>query len=218
MGIKYMSHLSPNDMIRIKQMQERRKAEILNSRNLSKDALKNSLLNNMSNNISTEQVKQKYSTMARDYESDNSYKTKMQKLWKKRTNQGYKHIIKNKNHLRDNYENPEDLIVHRVCDEDRRDDILKHDYDRYMDNIEKHNEELKVIYSANNKSEYFKKFEYSNIYKNNIDSRTNDHTQLKKIKKKTERRERAQEQKDKEEREEIMKSVKPKIKIRKRTS
>lgn len=214
-----MSHLSPNDMIRIKQMQERRKAEIINSRNISKDVIKNSLLNNLSNNISNEQVKQKYSNIARDYESDNSYKTKMQKLWNKRTNQGYKHIIKNKKHLRDNYDNPEDLVVHRVCDEDRRDDILLQDYNKHMDNIEKYNEELKVIYSANNENEHFRKFEYSNIYKNNIDSKSNDHNQLKKIKIRNEKRDQQQRKKDKEEKEEIMKTLtKPKIKIRKRTA
>lgn len=98
-------------------------------------------------------------------------------LWKKRTNQGYKHIIKNKQHMKDDYKKQEDLIVHKVTNEDKLG--VKEDHEKFVETIEKHNDELKIVYSQNKELEHKKKFEYNNKYKYTVKFNPKSHDELK---------------------------------------
>lgn len=82
--------------------------------------------------------------------------------WKERTNQPYKNVLKNENYDkfigRQGKIDVNELIVHKVTDEDKI-GILEELKD-LRHSIEKHNSELKVIYSTSKEMEHKKKFEY----------------------------------------------------------
>lgn len=82
--------------------------------------------------------------------------------WNTRTNAPYKTILKNEKCDRD-FKSKEDLIVHKVSNLDKIG--LMDDYKKLVNMIEKHNSDLKVIYSASNENEYKKKFKHVNKYK-----------------------------------------------------
>ena len=85
-----------------------------------------------------------------------------QNWWNKRTNAPYKTILKNENWNRD-FKSNKDLIVHKVSSLDKIG--LMDDYKKLVNMLEKHNDDLKVIYSASKENEYKKKFKHVNKYK-----------------------------------------------------
>ena len=85
-----------------------------------------------------------------------------QNWWNKRTNAPYKTILKNENWNKD-FKSNNDLIVHKVSSIDKIG--LMDDYKKLVNMLEKHNNDLKVIYSASNETEYKKKFKHVNKYK-----------------------------------------------------
>jgi hypothetical protein len=113
----------------------------------------------------------------KDLEKITLSKTKLEELWKKRTNNGYKHIIKDEKYQNKKYEKKEDLIIHKVTDADKLG--IDNDYNTYANNIENQNGELKVIYSTSKELEHKKKFEYNNKYKYSTKYNPNQHENLK---------------------------------------
>jgi hypothetical protein len=81
---------------------------------------------------------------------------------KNRTNQPYKGIIKNFDYNR-KFEKSEDLIVHKVSNEDKK-DFFK-DVEKYTTEKEKQNKEIDNTYSKDKKNEHKKEFEYQHKYK-----------------------------------------------------
>lgn len=82
--------------------------------------------------------------------------------WSKRKNIPYKNILKNEDWGK-KFDSQEDLIVHKVSDLDKVG--LMDDYKKLMKLLEKHDGEIKTIYSASKKNEYKKKFKFVNKYK-----------------------------------------------------
>jgi hypothetical protein len=98
--------------------------------------------------------------LVKNRESDG--KKELDECMKKRTNQPYKGIIKNFDYNR-KFENKEDLIVHKVTDEDKI--HFEEDIVNYKSKKEKQNEEIDNTYSKDKKNEHKKKFEYEHKYK-----------------------------------------------------
>lgn len=104
--------------------------------------------------------------------------------WKKRTNQPYKKILKKENYNK-KFENAADLIVYKVTDIDKI--TGESELKTLINTLEKHNNELKTIYSASEELNYKKKFEYNHVEKFRIkyDAKKDtefDHKNLKKNK------------------------------------
>lgn len=142
--------------------------------NLDKDELRNAIIRP----IKIEKAdKQEIIIKYRDLENTVSSKKELDELWKKRTNQGYKNIIKDEKYQKKDYKKKEDLIVHKVTDADKLgvDDELKD----FEGKIESQNGELKIQYSASKETEHKKKFEYNNKYKYAIKYDPKAHDDLK---------------------------------------
>jgi hypothetical protein len=100
-------------------------------------------------------------------------KKELEECIKKRTNLPYKGIIKNFNYDR-KFEKKEDLIVHKVTDEDKLN--FDNDVEKYNTKIDAQNKEINATYSTDKKNDHKKEFEYQHKYKyrakldNNVES------------------------------------------------
>merc|ERR1712046_13807 len=75
----------------------------------------------------------------------------IKKWYEGRTNQPYKNILKNEDYNK-KFKNKEDLIVHKITDEDKIG--LLDEYEKLVHLLETHNKELKVVYSTSNKTKH----------------------------------------------------------------
>jgi hypothetical protein len=107
-----------------------------------------------------------------------SFGPEIQKYWKERTNEPYKNILKDEDYSKD-FKNKDDLVVHRVTTKEKDKERAENDMKNMEGNREKHNGELKVIYSTSQKSEHKKKFEYNHVYKYRVQHDQKTHTDLK---------------------------------------
>jgi hypothetical protein len=98
--------------------------------------------------------------LVKNRESDG--KKELDECVKKRTNQPYKGIIKNFDYNR-KFEKKEDLIVHKVTDEDKVN--FDKDIEKYKSKKEEQNKEIDNTYSKDKKNEHKKEFEYQHKYK-----------------------------------------------------
>lgn len=103
------------------------------------------------------------------------YTSELSELWKQRTNDPYKIIIKDR--YDKNVKSTKDLIVHTVTEKDKKDVDKK--FQEYRKNIEKHNNELKIIYSFDNESKNKEAFTYNVVYGNRAVYNPKDHTDMK---------------------------------------
>lgn len=95
---------------------------------------------------------------------------------KKRTNEPYKGIIKNFDYSKIREKHEEDLIVHKVNDEDKNMKVFDDNMNVFHNKIEKQNKDIKDTYSIDKKTEHKKEFDYQHKYKyrTKIDSGDND--------------------------------------------
>lgn len=98
----------------------------------------------------------------KDEETSLSHKFLEETWWKQRTNLPYKNILKYEN-LNKPIKSSNDLIVHKITSIDKLG--LIEEYDKLVEMLEKHNNELKLIYSTSKETEHVKQFEYINKYK-----------------------------------------------------
>ena len=103
------------------------------------------------------------------------YKNEITELWKQRTDDPYKIIIKDK-YIK-GAKSTKDLIVHTVTDKDKKDSNKK--FQEYNQTIEKHNNELKMIYSLSNESKNKESFTYNVVYGNRSIYNPKDHVDMK---------------------------------------
>jgi len=109
------------------------------------------------------------------------YGPAIKECWKERNNAPYKIIIKNPEYLNKKYANINDLVVHKVTEKDKDKEQIDKSYGELSTTMEKHNNELKTIYSLNNETEHKKKFEYNHVYKYRMTSNgdSKGHSELK---------------------------------------
>lgn len=95
---------------------------------------------------------------------------------KKRVNEPYKGIIKNFDYSKIREKHEEDLIVHKVNEEDKNIKVFDSNMDVFQNKIEKQNKDIKDVYSMDKKTEHKKEFDYQLKYKyrTKIDSGDDD--------------------------------------------
>lgn len=165
------------EMYQMKQMEKLNEVELT----MDKEKIKESLIKP----IKIEKTKQEKAELEKKWkESENNYHDKsgkdfgpeVRQYWAKRTNQPYKNIMKNEDYTK-KISNEKDLIVHRVTSKDK--EGVEEGFIDLQQKLEKHDDELKVIYSISKKNEHKKKFEYNHVYKYRVQHDAKDHDDLK---------------------------------------
>lgn len=107
---------------------------------------------------------------------EQSNTTDLKESIKKRTNEPYKGIIKNFDYSKIREKHEEDLIVHKVNEEDKNIKVFDSNMNIFHNKIEKQNKDIKDTYSIDKKTEHKKEFDYQHKYKyrTKIDSGDND--------------------------------------------
>lgn len=102
--------------------------------------------------------------------------SELNESYKKRTNEPYKGIIKNFDYSKIREKHEEDLIVHKVNDEDKNIEVFGENMDVFHNKIERQNKDIKNTYSLDKKTEHKKEFDYQLKYKyrTKIDSTDDD--------------------------------------------
>ena len=102
--------------------------------------------------------------------------TDLKESIKKRINEPYKGIIKNFDYSKIREKHEEDLIVHKVNEEDKNIKVFDSNMCLFHNKIEKQNKDIKDTYSIDKKTEHKKEFDYQHKYKyrTKIDSGDND--------------------------------------------
>ena len=85
--------------------------------------------------------------------------------WKKRTNAPYKNILKDEDWTKQ-FKKEKDLIVHTVSKHDKIG--LEEEYVMLLGLLEKHNSDIKVIFSASQENEHKKHFKFVQKYKDRV--------------------------------------------------
>ena len=125
----------------------------------------------------------------------------IRELWKTRTNQAYKNVIKKElfdkdykkyykeDIFKNNINNKSDLIVHKIVKNVDADEILlEAEFELLNSMLEKHNDELKSIYTVSNKNKFKKDFEYAQKYKYRLEYNPKDAEELKDFYKKEQKK------------------------------
>lgn len=105
----------------------------------------------------------------------------------KRKNTPYKNILKNENYEKE-FKKKEDLIVHKITQLDKDKMKLLNEYEVLTRMLEKHDGELKLIYSASEETKHAEQFNYVQKYKNRIKYDPKNYEDLKQFYKKTQRK------------------------------
>ena len=127
----------------------------------------------------------------------------MEAWWQGRTNMPYKNIIKKdlfdkdyKKYYKDSifevyskdFTNKEKLLIHKITNSDRDTDILEAELELLNLIIEKHNKELKSVYSISNETKFKKEFKYAQKFKYRLEYKPKDSEELKDYYKKEHKR------------------------------
>jgi hypothetical protein len=125
----------------------------------------------------------------------------LRELWKTRTNQPYKNIIKKEAFDKDyqkyykddifkrDVNNRDELIVHKVIKNiDADEDLLEAEFLLIQEILEKHNKELKSIYTVSNENKYKREFEYAQKYRYRLEYNPKDSEKLKDFYKKEQKK------------------------------
>jgi hypothetical protein len=124
----------------------------------------------------------------------------LQEWWNSRTNQPYKNIIKKDLFNKDfkkyykedifntNVKEKKELLIHKITDADSDQILLESEFELLSGIIEKHNDELKVIYSSSKKNKYKKEFEYVQNYRYRLEYNPKDSEELKDFYKKEQKK------------------------------
>jgi hypothetical protein len=188
----FSNNVNPNNLQEIQKMKE---LELLNEleRKYDKDKIKESVIEPKRLEYNNKDVELKYNKFNKEYSSE------LNSLHYSRTNQPYKNIIKNDDHVKLFLSKPrpeteedknilkKNLVVHQVTQLDKNKEVVDKKYTDLQKNLETHNKELKIIYSTNEELEHKKKFEYNHKFKyrvkydpnNNDDQEKQDHSNLK---------------------------------------
>jgi len=127
-----------------------------------------------------------------DHKSKDGSNEYLRQMWKTRTNQPYKSVLKKelfdktyKKYYKDsifdrNISERNQLLVHKVIKKiDADKDELNSDVKNLSSNLESHNKELKTIYSTSEKNKFKKEFEYVQKYRNRLEFNPKDTEELK---------------------------------------
>lgn len=98
-------------------------------------------------------------------EKKNTNSKDLNESLKKRVNIPYKGIIKNFDYSKIREKHEEDLIVHKVNDEDKDKKVFNSNMNLFNNKIEKQNKDIKDTYSLDKETSHKKEFDYQLKYK-----------------------------------------------------
>ncbi len=101
----------------------------------------------------------------------------LEESMKKRINNPYKGIIKDFNYEK-KIKEQKDLVVHKVTEDDKDKKVFDNKMGVYKTTIKTQNEEIKDIYSIDNKTQHKKDFEYQHKYKYRTKLESNEESDL----------------------------------------
>jgi len=168
-------------MQKLKEMQQIKQLEKLNELELTidKDKIRESVIRpEKLNEKNVRDLETKWKDIESKYidKTTKDYGPEIKKYWENRTNEPYKNILKNENYSRA-FKTKADLVVHCVTTKDK--EGVDDEFNKMDKNREKHNNELKMIYSTDQENEHKRKFEYNHVYKYRVKHDPKDHTKLK---------------------------------------
>jgi hypothetical protein len=104
----------------------------------------------------------------------------LKELWNKRSNQPYKRIMHKENWEKE-FNDEDDLIVHKVSKKDRNKKKLNKTYKKLLKLKKEDNKQIAEIYSADNEIQHMRDFQYSHVYKYRLKHKANNHEEMQKI-------------------------------------
>lgn len=174
-GTSQINALQNHQIQQMKEIQKVKQLEKLSElqKKMSKDKLRDIIISPQKETvIAKKELEEKWKKKEQTFDPDR------QEYYKGRTNQPYKNIIKNADYKKE-FKDKKDLIVHRVTNADK--EGVEEEFEHLQQNLEKHNNELKVIYSTSKEVEHKKEFEYNHKDKFiRIKHEAPDHGELKK--------------------------------------
>lgn len=181
-----IQQMQMQQMQKMKEMQQIKQLEKLNEleNTVDKDKIKESVIRPIKIERSIKDKKElesKWNEAEKKYykdkdnKKDKGFGPEITGYWKERSNMPYKGILKNEDYTK-KVASGNDLIVHKISIKDK--EGVTEGLTEFKKNIEKHDDELKVIYSTSKINEHKKKFEYNHKYKYRYDPK--DHGDLKK--------------------------------------
>jgi len=129
--------------------------------------------------------KKNYSITKHDKTKKYKGNTMLREWWGNRSNQPYKNILKKENYKK-KFKNKDDLIIHKVTDEDKIG--LMDEFDKLEQILKEHDSQLDIIYSKSERLKHKKKFQYNNVYKYRLRHNTKDFGELKDFYKKEQKK------------------------------
>ena len=151
------------------------------------------------NKTNKKELDEVYNEITPQYEKKNN--KILEEWWRTRTNQPYKNVIKKelfnnkqyKKYYKDDifnttFKSKDELLVHKVTSDDYDELLLEAEFELLNDIIEKHNDELKVIYSSSKKNHYKKEFEYVQNYRYRLEYNPKNSEELKDFYKKEQKK------------------------------
>jgi len=191
----YISSINNNNFqqkLYMAKMEQLNRAKKVNNMNVSDNDLYNYVINPIKVEKATAaEINREYNDRNQNYiiEYDKNKKYMGNKVvrewWKKRTNQPYKNILKKENYIK-KIRKKSDLIIHKVTDDDKIG--LMNELEELENILEKHNNQLSIIYSKNEKLKHKKKFQYNNVYKYRLKHNVKDFNELKDFYKKEQKK------------------------------
>jgi len=185
--------------INMAKMEQIKRAKNIDELGLDKNKLTNMIICPITiNKTNKKELDEAYNEITPQYNMKNN--RILEEWWKTRTNQPYKNVIKKelfnkqyKKYYKDDIFNTtvktkDELLVHKVTSDDYDELLLEAEFEILNDIIEKHNDELKVIYSSSKKNQYKKEFEYVQNYRYRLEYNPKNSEELKDFYKKEQKK------------------------------
>jgi hypothetical protein len=201
------SAVSQQNIQKLKEQQYLKQLEKINELDVkyNKEKIRESVIKPINTKVDNKDVVIQLKRIEGEYTVDNK-----KKLWKERTNQPYKNILKNENYNK-KFEKKEDLIVHKITQDEKDAEKIEKNYKQLESTIEKHNDELKIIYHLSKEAEHKQKFAYTHKYKYQDTEQNNDnehdHNSIKKNRIDYFKRQQQKEEENKQQKDNILETI-----------
>lgn len=106
-------------------------------------------------------VLEKQNALKHEYETEQN----LHAYWKQRKNVPYKAIFVDQ--IKSDYKTQEELIIHKTTEQDRIG--VKEEYDKKVNSIIEHDDQLKRIYADDKKDDHYRKFMHGNNFSKRVD-------------------------------------------------
>jgi hypothetical protein len=163
------------DKIQMLKMQRVNQVRSINELNINKEKLSDYVICPMKiEKGNNEDVDKEFKNISSNYQEIR------ENLWKQRTNQPYKNIIKDAD-FNKSFNSKEDLLIHKVTKADSDPKKFEKEFKNLKERLKKEDNELKnVIFTESRKEEHRKRFNYIKKFKRRVNFNPKDFSDLKK--------------------------------------